>query len=104
VLLHHLARMFMKAGEALAGDSELRAEINQGFVVVLKSFVARSEAGRVEFHLRSGQGLGYGAVDFADRNQHRSRPAIYPFHGSLIGGLAGLTLYSIEFVLRWCDV
>lgn len=23
------------------------------------------------------------------------------FNGSLIGGLAGLTLYSVEFLLRW---
>src|SRR6478672_12596993 len=30
VLQQHLVRMFMAAGEALAGDSELRGEINQG--------------------------------------------------------------------------
>src|SRR3981189_431235 len=32
VLQHHLARMFMEAGEALAGDPQLRAGINQGLV------------------------------------------------------------------------
>ena len=36
VLQQHLARMFMAAGEALAGDSELRGEINQGLVAVLR--------------------------------------------------------------------
>src|SRR6202022_999121 len=38
VLQQHLAGMFVKAGEALAGDPELRAEINQGLVAVLRSF------------------------------------------------------------------
>src|SRR6476646_138258 len=37
VLQHHLARMFVEAGEALAGDAELRDEINPGLVVVLRS-------------------------------------------------------------------
>jgi hypothetical protein len=32
--------MFMAAGEALAGDPERRAEINEGFVAVLTSFIA----------------------------------------------------------------
>src|SRR5215831_13227332 len=39
VLRHHLAGMFVSAGEALAGDAELRAEINQGLVTVLRSFI-----------------------------------------------------------------
>src|SRR3954465_12904855 len=45
VLQHHLARMFMEAGEALAGDSELGAEINQGLVAVLRSFIADQKSG-----------------------------------------------------------
>ena len=40
VLQQHLAGMFVEAGEALAGDSELRAEINQGLVAVFRSFIA----------------------------------------------------------------
>src|SRR5665213_4055305 len=45
VLQQHLARMFMEAGEALAGDPELRGEINQGFVAVLRSFIADQKSG-----------------------------------------------------------
>src|SRR6202166_2339756 len=45
VLQQHLARMFMEAGEALAGDSELRGEINKGFVAVLGSFIADQKSG-----------------------------------------------------------
>ena len=38
----------------------------------------RSEERRLDLHLRPGQILGHGAVDLADRNQHRPGPAIYP--------------------------
>ena len=78
VLQQHLAGMFVEAGEALAGDSELRAEINKGLVAVLRKFHRRPEERRLQLHLRSGQGLGHGATDFADRNQHRQGPAIHP--------------------------
>ena len=78
VLQQHLARMFVAAGEALAGDSELRGEINQGLVAVLRTRDRRTEERRLDLHLRSGQILGYGAVDLADRNQHRQGPAIHP--------------------------
>ena len=70
--------MFVTAGEALAGDAELRAEINQGLVAVLRTVHRRTEERRLDLHLRSGQVLGHGAADLADRNQHRPRPAIHP--------------------------
>ena len=38
----------------------------------------RPEERRLDLHLRPGQGVGHGAADFADRNQHRPRPAIHP--------------------------
>ena len=34
-----------EAGEALAGDAEMRAEINQGLVAVLRSFIADQKSG-----------------------------------------------------------
>ena len=49
VLQHHLTRMFMEAGEALAGDPELGAEINQGLVAVLRSFIADQKSGVSSF-------------------------------------------------------
>ena len=49
VLQQHLAGMFVKAGEALAGDFELRAEINEGFVTVLRSFIADQKSGVSSF-------------------------------------------------------
>src|SRR5207253_5032356 len=45
VLQQILARMFVEAGEALAGDAELRAEINQGLVAVLRTVIAEQKSG-----------------------------------------------------------
>src|SRR6266702_6693980 len=49
VLQQHLARMFMEAGEALAGDSDLRGEINQGLVAVFRTFIADQKSGVSSF-------------------------------------------------------
>jgi uncharacterized membrane-anchored protein YjiN (DUF445 family) len=101
VLLHHLTKMFMKAGEALAGDSELRAEINQGFVVVLKSFIADQKRGVSSFISDQVKAWDMGQlISLIEINIGRDLQYIR-FNGSLIGGLAGLALYSVEFVLRW---
>ena len=78
VLQHHLAGMFVAAGEALAGDAELRAEINSGSRHGAAQLHRRPEERRLDLHLRPGEILGHGAADFADRNQHRQGPAIHP--------------------------
>ena len=45
VLQQLLTRMFTEAGEALAGDADLRAEINQGLVAVLRTVIAEQKNG-----------------------------------------------------------
>ena len=100
-LQHQLVRMFMAAGEALSGDPELRAEINHGLVVVLRSFIADQKSGVSSFisdQVKSwdmGQLIGLIEINIGKDLQY------IRFNGSLIGGLAGLTLYTIEFLLRW---
>ena len=79
VLQQLLARMFVEAGEALAGDAELRAEINQGLIAVLRTVVAEQKSGVSIFIADQVQGMGHAAIDHADRNQRRQGPAIYPF-------------------------
>ena len=49
MLQHHLAGVFVEAGRALAADPEMRAEINQGIVVVLRSFIAEQKSGVSSF-------------------------------------------------------
>jgi uncharacterized membrane-anchored protein YjiN (DUF445 family) len=101
VLQQHLAGMFMKAGEALAADPELRAEINQGFVAVFRSFIADQKSGVSGFIADQVKAWDMGQlISLIEINIGKDLQYIR-FNGSLIGGLAGLALYSIEFLLRW---
>ncbi|MCA1391141.1 DUF445 domain-containing protein [Bradyrhizobium sp. IC3123] len=101
VLQHHLAGMFVSAGEALASDAELRGEINKGLVTVLRSFVADQKSGVSTFI--SDQVKAWNMtqlISLIEINIGRDLQYIR-FNGSLIGGLAGLALYTVEFLLRW---
>src|ERR1700724_3512693 len=100
VLQHHLARMFVEAGEALAGDPELRAEINQGLVAVFRSFIADQKSGVSSFISDQVKAWDMGQlISLIEINIGKDLQYIR-FNGSLIGGLAGLALYTIEFLLR----
>jgi uncharacterized membrane-anchored protein YjiN (DUF445 family) len=101
VLQQHLAGMFAKAGEALAADPELRAEINQGFVAVLRSFIADQKSGVSSFIADQVKAWDMGQlISLIEINIGRDLQYIR-FNGSLIGGLAGLGLYTAEVLLRW---
>ncbi|EHR02054.1 DUF445 domain-containing protein [Bradyrhizobium sp. WSM471] len=101
VLQHHLAGMCVAAGEALAGDGELRGEINKGVVAVLRSFVADQKSGVSTFISDQVKAWDMAQlISLIEINIGRDLQYIR-FNGSLIGGLAGLALYSVEFLLRW---
>ena len=100
VLQHHLAGMCVAAGEALAGDVELRGEINKGLVAVLRSFVADQKSGVSTFISDQVKSWNMAQlISLIEINIGRDLQYIR-FNGSLIGGLAGLALYSVEFLLR----
>ena len=100
VLQQHLAGMFVKAGEALAADPELRAEINQGLVAVLRSFIADQKSGVSSFIADQVKAWDMGQlISLIEINIGRDLQYIR-FNGSLIGGLAGLALYTGEWLLR----
>lgn len=100
VLQHHLAGMFVSAGDALAGDAELRGEINMGLVTVLRSFVADQKSGVSTFISDQVKAWDMAQlISLIEINIGRDLQYIR-FNGSLIGGLAGLVLYSVEFLLR----
>jgi uncharacterized membrane-anchored protein YjiN (DUF445 family) len=93
--------MFMKAGEALAADHELRAEINQGFIAVLRSFIADQRSGVSSFIADQVKAWDMGQlISLIEINIGRDLQYIR-FNGSVIGGLAGLGLYTAEVLLRW---
>ncbi len=100
VLQQHLAGMFVKAGEALAADSELRAEINQGLVAVLRSFIADQKSGVSSFISDQVKGWDMGQlIALIEINIGKDLQYIR-FNGALIGGLAGLSLYTVELLVR----
>jgi len=100
VLRHHLAAMFVSAGEALAGDAEMRGEINQGLVTVLKTLVADQKSGVATFISDQVKSWNMDQlISVIEVNIGKDLQYIR-FNGSLIGGLAGLALYAAEFLLR----
>jgi len=100
VLQQHLAGMFVKAGEALAGDAELRGEINQGLVAVLTSFIADQKSGVSTFIADQVKAWDMAQlISLIEINIGKDLQYIR-FNGSLIGGLAGLALYTLEYLLR----
>jgi uncharacterized membrane-anchored protein YjiN (DUF445 family) len=100
VLGHHLAGMFVRAGEVLAADPELRGEINQGMVTVLSRFIGEQKSGVSSFISDQVKAWNMGQlISLIELNIGRDLQYIR-FNGSLIGGLAGLALYSAEYLLR----
>lgn len=100
VLQQHLANVFVEAGAALAGDAEMRAEINQGLVAVLRSFIAEQKSGVSSFISDQVKAWDMGQlISLIEINIGKDLQYIR-FNGSLIGGLAGLGLYSLEVLLR----
>jgi uncharacterized membrane-anchored protein YjiN (DUF445 family) len=92
--------MFVAAGDALAGDAELRAEINQGLVAVLRSFVADQKSGVSTFISDQVKSWDMAQlISLIEINIGKDLQYIR-FNGSLIGGLAGLALYTAEVLLR----
>jgi uncharacterized membrane-anchored protein YjiN (DUF445 family) len=100
LLQHHLASMFMEAGRQLAADPEMRGEINQGVLVVLRSFIAEQKSGVSSFiadQVKSWdmrQLIGLIELNIGKDLQY------IRFNGTLIGGLAGLGLYTAEVLIR----
>lgn len=100
VLQHQLTRMLMQAGATLRADPEIRIEINRGVVVVLKSFIADQKSGVSSFiadQVKSWDMRQLIAV--IEINIGRDLQYIR-FNGSVIGGLAGLVLYTAEYLFR----
>jgi uncharacterized membrane-anchored protein YjiN (DUF445 family) len=100
VLQQQLTRMFVEAGEALAGDAELRGEINQGLVAILRTVVAEQKSGVSTFIADQMKAWDMQQlIALIEVNVGKDLQYIR-FNGSLIGGLAGLALYSAEYLLR----
>lgn len=92
----HLAGMFMEVGRHLAADPAIRADMNEGFVVALGSFVETQKSGVSTFIADQVKRWDLRQLTtLIEINVGRDLQFIR-FNGMAIGGLAGLALYSIE--------
>jgi len=101
VLERQLSKMFREAGAQIAADTELRTEINNGVVAVLRSFIAGQKSGVSTFIADQVKGWDMAQlITLIENNVGRDLQYIR-FNGTLIGGLAGLALHTIEVMVRW---
>ncbi|BCG94085.1 membrane protein [Mesorhizobium sp. 131-2-1] len=92
----HLANMFVEVGRHLAGDAQIRADMNQGFVVALSSFVDSQKSGVSKFIADQVKRWDLAQLTrLIEMNIGRDLQYIR-FNGMIIGGLAGIVLYTAE--------
>jgi uncharacterized membrane-anchored protein YjiN (DUF445 family) len=96
MIREHLAGMFVEVGRHLASDKRIRADMNQGFVVALASFVENQKSGVSGFIADQVKRWDLAQLTrLIELNIGRDLQYIR-FNGMLIGGIAGLVLYAAE--------
>ena len=100
VLQHRLAKLFGETGAHLAAEPEMRAEINHGIVAVASRVIVEQKRGVAIFIADQVKAWDMGRlIDLIEINVGKDLQYIR-FNGALIGGLAGLSLYAGEILLR----
>ncbi|MGN6303708.1 MAG: DUF445 domain-containing protein [Mesorhizobium sp.] len=95
-LAKHLAGLLTEAGRQLARDPAIRADMNQGFVVALASFVESQKSGVSSFIADQVKRWDLAQLTrLVEINIGRDLQYIR-FNGMIVGGLAGLVLYVAE--------
>ncbi len=99
LIRQHLANMFMEVGRHLAADPGVRADMNQGFVTALSAFIEAQKSGVSTFIAEQVNRWDLRQlVQVIELNVGRDLQFIR-FNGMIIGGLAGLTLYTLQKLL-----
>jgi len=92
----HLAGLLTEAGRQLARDPAIRADMNQGFVVALASFVESQKSGVSKFIADQVKRWDLAQlIRLIEINIGKDLQYIR-FNGMIVGGLAGLVLYTAE--------
>jgi uncharacterized membrane-anchored protein YjiN (DUF445 family) len=101
-LLHaHLRAVLVEVGRKLADEPRLRAHINRGMVVMLESFVRDHKGGVSTFIADQVKAWDMDQlVRLIEINVGKDLQFIR-FNGAMVGGLAGLTLYTAELLLKF---
>lgn len=90
----HLTGLFVDIGRQLSEDPQVRADMNQGFVVALSAFVERQKSGVSDFIADQVKGWDLGQLThLIELNVGRDLQYIR-FNGMIIGGIAGLLLHT----------
>lgn len=98
MIRQHLTGMFVEVGKHLAGDERIRADMNQGFVVALASFVESQKSGVSKFIADQVKRWDLAQLTrLIEANIGRDLQYIR-FNGMIVGGLAGIVLYSMELL------
>jgi uncharacterized membrane-anchored protein YjiN (DUF445 family) len=99
MIREHLASMFVDVGRHLATDPQIRADMNEGFVVALSSFVETQKNGVSSFIADQVKRWDLAQLTrLIEINIGRDLQYIR-FNGMLIGGLAGVALHVVERLL-----
>jgi uncharacterized membrane-anchored protein YjiN (DUF445 family) len=100
VLHAHLRGLLVEAGRKLAEDPRLRAHVNRGVVAVLETFVQDHKSGVSTFIADQVKAWDMEQlVKLIEINVGRDLQFIR-FNGAMIGGLAGLGLYTAELLFK----
>jgi uncharacterized membrane-anchored protein YjiN (DUF445 family) len=95
-----LANLLVDIGRKLSADRPMGAEINQGFVVALSTFVQAQKSGVSRFIAEQVKSWDMRQlIRLIEINIGRDLQYIR-LNGTLIGGLAGLLLHTIEVLLK----
>lgn len=92
----HLATMFVEVGRHLADDAQIRADMNQGFIVALASFVESQKSGVSKFIADQVKRWDLAQLTTLIEMNIGKDLQYIRFNGMIIGGLAGLVLYIAE--------
>jgi uncharacterized membrane-anchored protein YjiN (DUF445 family) len=92
----HLANMLVEVGRHLAADAQIRADMNQGFVVALASFVESQKSGVSKFIADQVKRWDLAQLTLLIETNIGRDLQYIRFNGMIIGGLAGLALYAAE--------
>lgn len=99
MLREHLASLLVEAGQQLATDEAIKAEMNKGFVAALSSFVESQKSGISRFIADQVKRWDLGQLTrLVEINIGKDLQYIR-FNGMIVGGLAGLVLHAAERLL-----
>jgi uncharacterized membrane-anchored protein YjiN (DUF445 family) len=100
MLERHLHKLLVDIGQQLAREPKIRAEINEGMVHVLQTFVANQKSGVSRFIADQVKSWEIDQlIRLIELNIGKDLQYIR-FNGALVGGLAGLLLYTAEYFLK----